>query len=174
MIKRILIEGGSKRIKFNKNYIFFDIGKVWSRAHRKFLKPQLRFSPGHSRIKEKNYLFIALQGQKWLYHRLLATLFIPNPENKPYVCHKDGNHMNNNLNNLYWGTHQENELDKYKHGTIMNGSKNGNSKLTEKEVLQIRSSYKPYVVTCRDLGKVFNVDQSLIYLIIKRRVWAHI
>ena len=40
--------------------------------------------------------------------RLVAMAWIPNPENKPFVCHKDNNPLNNNYINLYWGTQSEN------------------------------------------------------------------
>ena len=41
-------------------------------------------------------------------HQVVARAFIPNPENKPEVDHKDGNKANNAVDNLRWVTHQEN------------------------------------------------------------------
>lgn len=40
-------------------------------------------------------------------HRLVANTFIPNPENKPHVHHKDHNPHNNNVDNLEWITIEE-------------------------------------------------------------------
>jgi hypothetical protein len=47
-------------------------------------------------------------------HRLIAEAFIPNPENKKTVNHKDGNRLNNNLDNLEWMTSSEQSTHKNK------------------------------------------------------------
>lgn len=47
-------------------------------------------------------------------HRVIAETFIPNPDNLPCVNHKDGNKLNNSVDNLEWCTQSENVLHSFK------------------------------------------------------------
>lgn len=65
------------------------------------------------------YLAVTLYNNKKIgnpisIHRIIAKAFIPNPENKPQVNHKDGNKQNYDISNLEWVTISENSLHSYK------------------------------------------------------------
>ena len=49
--------------------------------------------------------------RNFLVHRLVASAFIENPDNKPYVDHIDNNILNNDLSNLRWVTFRENSIN---------------------------------------------------------------
>ncbi len=52
----------------------------------------------------------------YLIHRLVAQAFIPNPNNYGDVNHKDGNKLNNNVDNLEWCTRSDNLIHAYNNG----------------------------------------------------------
>lgn len=103
-------------------------------------------------------------------HRLVAHAFIPNKGNKPFINHIDNNIENNHFHNLEWCTSKENKAHCLKQGRHAHGSLDGNSKLTEKQVIQIRKSS----LTAKDLSCKYGVTATNIYDVRNRKTWKHI
>lgn len=91
------------KLKRNGNYSINENGQVRHDESGRIKQPTLS--------KNNGYLYVDLyQGNKRskeTVHRLVAEAFIPNPDNKPTVDHKDGNRQNNAISNLRWASYSE-------------------------------------------------------------------
>lgn len=161
MIKYIIIN--------NKvtHFTISDDGKVYSEKKK-------RFHP--FRLHTGGYLQITLtfegKGHDFFGHRLVAKYFIPNPDNKKCVNHKNGIKTDNRVQNLEWVTDAENQKHSYANGfNSRNGTNNGKAKFTDDQILEIRKSPNSASVA---LAKKYGVAENTIRAIIKRTSWTHI
>lgn len=71
----------------------------------------------HQQKNHKGYMMVKLSKndvkKDFSVHRIIASAFLENPENKPQVHHKDGVRNNNIVSNLEWVTASENNWKKY-------------------------------------------------------------
>ena len=104
-------------------------------------------------------------------HQLVAETFILNPENKPEVNHKDGNKLNNWVNNLEWVTHSENLKHAYKIGLHTHkGINHLWHKLSENDVLCIHGLYLNGMKQ-KEIGMLYNITQGNIFHIVNGKTW---
>ena len=103
-------------------------------------------------------------------HTLVLTAFV-GPRPTGYECrHLNGVRHDSRLCNLAWGTPSENDEDRRKHGTFVQGELHGGSTLTNEQVLLIRKADG----TQKAIAQRFGVSQSLISMIKSSRRWAHV
>ena len=129
------------------DYTITENGEVINNKSKRVLKAQKN---------GKGYLRVSISGRLEFVHRLVANQYVPNPENKPQVNHKDGNKLNNHYTNLEWVTNLENRRHACEMGLHPYGENAPNAKLTLKDVEFIRSSD----LTSKELAKIFNISYS--------------
>lgn len=114
-------------------------GTIYSfaRGKKKALKQEV------VRRKHTNYRRVTLckngKTKRFQVHRLVAEEFIPNPEKKPCVNHKDNNGENNNMSNLEWCSHSENMIHAQKQSRLTHAQSSGGvatAKRTRKRLLK--------------------------------------
>lgn len=159
-----------KEIEGFPGYFIEEDGTVWSESSgvRKKLKTRPDFD-GYLKVNIRN------NGKRcdFRVHRLVAQAFIPNPNNLPFVLHKDDNPSNPHKDNLFWGTNKDNVADMHSKGRHAKGEIIPTSKLISSQIIEIRNT--PYYSSInRDLALKFGVTKSLIWMIRTRKIWKHL
>jgi hypothetical protein len=150
---------------YDERYEISSLGRV--RAYSAYHKSTRILKPGLCGSNpEARYMFVAFFNHKNHYiHRLVARAFIPNPENKPQVNHKDGCKTNNCVDNLEWNTRSENMTHSVRllgnSPPSMSGENNPKAVLTQTQADEIRTELSKGV-SGRSLAKKYNTTDTVI------------
>lgn len=133
-----------------------------------------------SKLREIQYqhAYPSIRDRKQFFrvHRMVALMFIPNPENKPEVNHIDGNKLNFYYKNLEWSTRKENMEHAVLNGLVADspkGTNHWNNKLDETQVKTIRKCLNDGM-TQQKLADYFKVHRTCISAIACKYHWAHL
>jgi hypothetical protein len=109
-------------------------------------------------------------------HRLVAIHFIDNPSGLKEINHKDGDKLNNHVDNLEWCTRSYNIQHAYDTGLkkIRVGSELKYSKLDELQVKTIKTLSKDKKLSPYDIARYFKVNYSTIAAIRRGSTWKHV
>ena len=91
-----------REVKINQNLKLREDGKLFN------IETGEEFIPC---IASNGYYQVVYNGKRQSLHRIIAELFIPNPENKPCVDHKNRDKLDNRVENLEWVTYSENNYN---------------------------------------------------------------
>jgi len=131
-------------------YQVSNLGNVRSKKTNKLLKPYLT---------NRGYLTVGFwtngKKKRISVHRLVASAFLPNPDNLPQVNHIDCNKTNNCVSNLEWVSGSTNITHAYKTGLMK-------QKLTKEKVLKL-FEYRKQGMSLRAVGKLLGVSHTAIW-----------
>ncbi|OPZ22220.1 MAG: NUMOD4 motif protein [bacterium ADurb.BinA186] len=166
-----------KDVEGYPGYSVSNLGRVFSPKREDSMGRPIRGS-GHmlkySIVRGYFYIGLSKDGKSKMHrvHRLVASAFIPNPNNYPTVNHIDGNKFNNCSENLEWASHKQNVLHAITTGLrkpIFGSSRAG---LKEEDALTIREMYRKGESQSR-IAKIFKISQSGVSSIIRKRSWKN-
>lgn len=163
-------------VGFEGKYEVSDLGRVRRIGNGRGSKSGRVLCPAK---QNSGYLFVSLYSnnvsRQFLVHRLVAEVFIGPIPSKFEVNHLDGNKMNNCSSNLEIVTRAENRQHGIDTGLIsVVGEDNPQSKLTAKQVLEIRALHSSGWGGYKALAARFGVTWGGIRAIVKRHTWRHL
>lgn len=128
------------------------------------------------RAKTKGYGHFAIKGNFYLAHRFMWIINNGNIPDGLFVCHKCDNPCCINPDHLFLGTNIENLQDAINKGIKLGnskGEKNGRSKLTQNQILNIKHLLHCKVPTKR-IAEKFGISQRHVQYISNNKTWKHL
>jgi len=134
-------------------------------------------------IAHNGYLRVTLckfnKPKKFPIHHLVLIAFVgPQPSPVHQCNHANGDRADNRLENLSWVTPSENQQHSFKvlgrRSSGPKGERCALSKLTTKQVIEIRRLHASGKLTALELASMFHVARRTIYGIVNRKRWKHI
>ena len=119
---------------------------------------------------QKGYGLIQIGGKNYRVHRLVYQIFYGPIPHRKCVLHRCDNPPCFRPEHLWLGTPQENSSDMVQKSRSAKGEHHSQSKLTSKEVSEIRRRYSEGV-SQQTLANQFRVDQSNIHYIVSQKTW---
>ena len=113
-------------------------------------------------LHQDGYIFVTIKGRQLPVHRCISELFIDNPDNKPVVNHKDGNKMNNSIENLEWVTVQENALHAHSNNLQPRGLTTYKGKFTDEQREEIKYLFNEKHYSKRHIALNYGVSHTCI------------
>lgn len=136
-------------------YLVSEFGEVYSNITKKFLKP---FTDGKRGYLQVRLTPVGGKPQNMRIHRLVAEIYVPNPDNKPEVNHLDMDILNNHYSNLEWVTNQENMTHRKRNSVIQ--------KLTYEQKCEILELWKSGRYYQKTLASMYGVTRkNITYLV---------
>ena len=155
------------------NFSQNDEDRFWKKVNKKGEDECWDWTAG---LSGEGYGKFQLNGKSINSHR--CSLFLAHavqPLNKPFALHTcKENKKCCNPNHLYYGDNQDNSNDKKKDNTMSIGILNGNCKLKEEQVREIKLKYIPRKYTLKKLANEYNISKQMIGFIINNKSWKHL
>lgn len=109
-------------------------------------------------------------------HRLVAIAFIPNPDNKPQVNHKDGNKSNNAVWNLEWVTNSENLIHAFETNLLKSrpGEEHHNASITDDDARYICELLSTNLYSYDEIANIVGTSYTVVRKIKTKNRWKHI
>lgn len=153
------------------NYFVSNYGNVKSVDRKVACKyPFTRIAPGKilHLCNSNGYKMVSCNNKSIYVHILVAKAFIPNPDNKSQVNHKDSIKSNNYFENLEWVTVSENIVHAFDNNLNKYGERVSCAKFTDKQIKEIRDKFDTGNYTKAELSREYKISSAYISQIINK------